>query len=170
MSERLQARCVGCVRKIYDRNSSAGLQRGPGRFTMCFIVNGRTEIQQVQDLEIYIRDLEPGAVSGWLENHLDELELDDGQVTSVIKGVARYEGERLRLSLYPGAFGKRFTSLVIEGPRVPWNSDLDCARSAWRAMDTEIRCSPGDWKEGEPVDDEKWWRLDHRGEQQVVWN
>ncbi len=88
----------------------------------------------------------------------------------VIKGFARFEGERLRISLYPGAFGKRFTSVVIEGPRVPWNSDLDCARSAWRAMDTEIRCSPGDWKEGEPVEDEKWWRLDHRGEQQVVWN
>ena len=31
----------------------------------------------MQDLEIYIRDLEPGAVSGWLENHLEELELDE---------------------------------------------------------------------------------------------
>jgi len=128
------------------------------------------EIQRVQDLEIYIRDLEPGAVSGWLENHVDQLELNDSDVASVIKGFARYEGDRVRISLYPGAFGKRFTSLVIEGPRVPWNSDLGCARSAWRAMDTEIRCSPGDWKEGEPVEDEKWWRLDHRGEQQVVWN
>jgi hypothetical protein len=37
-------------------------------------------------------------------------------------------------------------------------------------MDTEIRCSPGDWKEGDPVEDDKWWRLDHRGEQLVVWN
>jgi hypothetical protein len=37
-------------------------------------------------------------------------------------------------------------------------------------MDTEIRCSPGDWKEGEPVEDEKWWRLDQRGEQLAVWN
>ena len=68
----------------------------------------------MQDLEIYIRDLEPGAVSGWLENHLEELELDDVEVTGVIKGFARFEGERLRISLYPGAFGKRFTSLVIE--------------------------------------------------------
>lgn len=73
----------------------------------------------MQDLEIYIRDLEPGAVSGWLVNHLDELELEDGEVTRVIKGVARYKSERLRISLYPGAFGKRFTSLVIEGTRVP---------------------------------------------------
>lgn len=124
----------------------------------------------MQDLEIYIRDLEAGAVSHWLENHLENLELDDSEVSSVSKGFGSYEGGRLRISLYPGAFGKRFTCLVIEGDQLPWSTDLDCARSAWRLMDTEIRCSPGDWKEGEPVEDEKWWRLDHRGEQQVVWN
>lgn len=124
----------------------------------------------MQDLEIYIRDLAPGAVSGWLENHLQQLELDDSSCASVIKGFARCQGESLRIALYPGAFGKRFTSLVIEGPRLPWSTDLDCARSAWSAMDSEIRCSPGDWQEGEPVDGQKWWRLDHRGEQQVVWN
>jgi len=124
----------------------------------------------VQDLEIYIRDLAEGAVSQWLANHLDSIELDDSQVTAVVKGHALYEGRRLRITMYPGAFGKRFTSLVLEGESLPWNSDLDCARSAWRVMETEIRCSPGDWKEGEPVTEEKWWRLDHRGEQQVVWN
>ncbi|AOY88225.1 hypothetical protein BKP64_08635 [Marinobacter salinus] len=124
----------------------------------------------MQDLEIYIRDLPAGAVSRWLGSHLDNLELEDGVTSSFVKGAGVYEGERLRISLYPGAFGKRFTSVVIEGAKLPWNTDLDCARSAWRSMDTEIRCSPGDWKEGEPVEDEKWWRLDHRGEQQVVWN
>ncbi len=124
----------------------------------------------MQDLEIYIRDLAEGAVSQWLAVHLDHLELDDSQVTGVVKGHATYEGRRLRITMYPGAFGKRFTSLVLEGESLPWNTDLDCARSAWRALETEIRCSPGDWKEGEPVADEKWWRLDHRGEHQVVWN
>lgn len=124
----------------------------------------------MQDLEIYIRDLKPGAVSGWLEGQLDQLQLDDSDVSSVMKGTAIYSGERLRITLYPGAFGKRFTSLVMEGERLPWNTDLECARSAWRAVETEVRCSPGDWKEGEPVEEDKWWRLDHRGEQQVVWN
>ena len=124
----------------------------------------------MQDLEIYIRDLAEGTVSQWLTGHLDSLELDDSQVTSVIKGHALCAGNRLRISLYPGAFGKRFTCLVMEGESLPWHTDLECARSAWRSMDTEIRCSPGDWKEGEPVADEKWWRLDHRGENLVVWN
>lgn len=124
----------------------------------------------MQDLEIYICDLPPGAVSQWLSCHLDRLEFDDSQVLSVIKGTAWYEGKRLSIVLYPRAFGKRFASLLIEGEQLPWNTDLDCARSAWRAIDTEIRCSPGDWKEGEPVEEDKWWRLDQRGEQQVVWN
>lgn len=124
----------------------------------------------MQDLEIYIRDLAEGAVSQWLGSHLDNLELGDSQVTSVIKGHALCGGKRLRISLYPGAFGKRFTCLVMEGESLPWHTDLECARSAWRSMDTEIRCSPGEWKEGEPVTDEKWWRLDNRGENLVVWN
>ncbi len=124
----------------------------------------------MQDLEIYIRDLKPGAVFGWLEGQLDQLQLDDSDVASVMKGTAVYDGAKLRITLYPGAFGKRFTSLLLEGDRLPWGSDLECARSAWRAVETEIRCSPGDWKEGEPVDEDKWWRLDHRGEHQVVWN
>ncbi|KEF32947.1 hypothetical protein D777_00509 [Marinobacter nitratireducens] len=101
---------------------------------------------------------------------MDELELDDSDVSSVMKGSALYDGTRIRITLYPGAFGKRYTSLVIEGDALPWNSDLDCARSAWRSMDTEIRCSSGEWQEGQPVEDEKWWRLDKRGEQLVVWN
>jgi len=124
----------------------------------------------VQDLEIYIRDLEAGAVFGFLSSHLEGLELNDGDVSKVVKGSARYSGEHVRISLYPGAFGKRFTCLLLEGGELPWNSDLDCARSAWQAINTEIRCSPGDWKEGDPVEEEKWWRLDDRGEQKVVWN
>jgi len=124
----------------------------------------------VQDLEIYIRDLQAGAVSAWLAGQLDELELDDTDPSSVIRGRATFSGEGLRISLYPGAFGKRFASLVIEGEALPWNSDLDCARSAWRAMAGEVRCSIGSWEEGDPVEGNKWWRLDDRGEQEVVWN
>ncbi|MEX2474986.1 hypothetical protein [Marinobacter sp.] len=125
----------------------------------------------MRDLEIYIRDLKSLAVSEWLANHLDQLELDDEQVDNrAIKGVGRYLNAPVRVILYPGAFGKRFTCLVLEGESLPWGADLDCARSAWRAMGTEVRCSPGDWKEGEPVADEKWWRLDDRGEQLVVWH
>ena len=125
----------------------------------------------MRDLEIYIRDLTSLATSEWLSNHLDQLDLDDGQVEAgAIKGVGRYLDTVVRVSLYPGAFGKRFTCLVLEGESLPWNTDLECARSAWRAMDTEVRCSPGDWTEGEPVEDEKWWRLDSRGEHRVAWN
>ncbi|GGE80188.1 hypothetical protein GCM10011533_35780 [Streptosporangium jomthongense] len=124
----------------------------------------------MQDLEIYIRDLKAGAVCRWLESQVEQLTLDDSDVSRVMKGTAGFGGSHLNITLYPQAFGKRYTSLIIEGEQLPWNSDLECARSAWRELDTEIRCSPGEWKEGEPVDNEKWWRLDSRGEQLVVWN
>lgn len=125
----------------------------------------------MQDLEVYIRDLAPEQVSGWLGQHLDDLALDDAALPKqVVKGSGRYYGSLVRISVYPEAMGKRFSCIVLEGTELPWNSDLDCARSAWRSLDTEVRCSPGDWKEGDPVEDEKWWRIDHRGENLVVWN
>lgn len=125
----------------------------------------------MQDLEIYVRDLEPGQLSGWLGQQLDELTLADDELTGkALKGRGRYRGGSVTISVYPGAFGKRYTSVILEGDDLPWAADLECARSAWRMLETEIRCSTGDWKEGDPVEDEKWWRLDERGEQQVVWN
>lgn len=124
----------------------------------------------MEDLEIYIRDLEAGAVSRWLSDHLDRVALDDAVITAALKGHASYNGSALALSLYPGAAGKRFTCLVIEGPKLPWASDLECARSAWRTLGGELRCSPGSWTEGDVTEEEKWWRIDERGEQQAVWN
>lgn len=125
----------------------------------------------MQDLEIYIRDLAPGQLSAWLANHLDQLSLEDGDPSvAAMKGEGLYLEHRVRISVYAGAHGKRYSCLVLEGKDLPWSSDLECARSAWRSLETEIRCSQSEWQEGDPVEDEKWWRLDERGEQLAVWN
>jgi len=124
------------------------------------------------DLEIYIRDVDIAALEQWLSNALDELQVTREQSASsgVWKARGLFSGTALSVTLYPQAFGKRFASLVIEGGGLPWDSDLACARAAWEALGTEIRCSPGEWQEGDPVEDEKWWRLDERGEQLAAWN
>lgn len=125
----------------------------------------------MQDLEIYVRDLQPGMISDWLTTHLESLNLPDTEPGGrPLKGKGQYKGHTVRISLYPGAFGKRYTSVVLEAETLPWDTDLDCARSAWGSVQTEIRCSQGEWQEGDPVEEEKWWRLDDRGEQLVVWN
>jgi len=125
----------------------------------------------LRDLEIYIRDIDPAAVTAWLSDHIDNLEVAATSANDKpVKGQGFYLGSGVRISVYPGAGGKRYASLMIEGDELPWSSDLECGRSAWQAMSREIRCSPGDWKEGEPVQDEKWWRIDERGEQLAVWN
>lgn len=122
------------------------------------------------DLEIYIRELSDEPITAWLAESLDDLALAAVGSNGVRKGKGFYDGYPVRVTLYPGAFSKHFTSVVLEGEELPWRTDLDCARNAWRHLDTEVRCSPGDWQEGDPVEDEKWWRIDDRGEQKVVWN
>jgi hypothetical protein len=124
----------------------------------------------VQDLEIYIRDLEPFQLSRWLGDHLDDLKLDDSDVGKTLKGQGFHDETRIGVSVYPAAFGKRYTCLILEGEALPWSSDLECGRSAWAAIEREIRCSCGEWQEGDPVEGEKWWRVDGRGENQVTWN
>lgn len=125
----------------------------------------------MQDLEIYIRDLEPGQLNHWLCLHLDTLDLDDGVTDAgAFKGLGHFRDLPVRISVYPKANGKRYTCVVLEGDELPWNDDLECARSAWRALDNEVRCSPGGWQEGDSLEEDKWWRIDPRGEMLVVWN
>lgn len=127
----------------------------------------------MQDLEIYVRDLDPARLTLWLEANFDQLLVPltpFGNKPGLYKGEGRYADSLVRISVYADAFGKHFSSVVMEGESLPWKTDLDCARSAWRNLDTEIRCSQGEWQEGDPVQEEKWWRLDDRGEQLVVWN
>lgn len=122
------------------------------------------------DLEIYIRGLTESGLKAWLAKELDHIELEPIGVKGVLKGKGRLQGVPVRISVYPEAFSKHFSSVVLEGEALPWDTDIECARSAWGALAVEVRCSPGDWKEGDPVEDEKWWRIDERGEQKVVWN
>lgn len=127
----------------------------------------------MQDLEIYVRDLDPARLTVWLEANVDQLLVPltpFGNKPGLYKGEGRYRDHLIRISVYAEAFGKRFSSVVLEGESLPWTTDLDCARSAWRTLETELRCSQGEWQEGDPVQEEKWWRLDSRGEQLVVWN
>ncbi|MDC0664192.1 hypothetical protein [Marinobacter sp. SS21] len=125
----------------------------------------------MQDLEIYIRDLGPSQLSAWLRQQVDALQLDDSELAeAVLKGQGEYLGQPIRVSVYPQAMGKRYACVVLEGEKLPWSQDLEFARNAWRALDTEVRCSPGQWQEGDPVEDDKWWRIDQRGEQLVAWN
>lgn len=74
----------------------------------------------MRDLEIYIRDLESSAVSSWLASHLDDIELrDDPLGDRAVKGSAHYRAHRVRINLYPGAGGKRYTSVILEGEDLP---------------------------------------------------
>ncbi|OEY68028.1 hypothetical protein BG841_11505 [Marinobacter sp. X15-166B] len=123
----------------------------------------------MQDLEIYVRDLETEDLIKWLAGHFEQVEVSS-DTDRAIKGRAVYQGDPVQLSVYRGVMGKRYSSVVLEGATLPWETDLSCARSAYHGLAVEIRCSAGEWKEGDAVEDDKWWRVDARGEQLVVWN
>ncbi|MDX5298015.1 MAG: hypothetical protein LPK85_03590 [Gammaproteobacteria bacterium] len=121
------------------------------------------------DIEIYIKDAVLDHIQNWLSQYFDGLELRPMAHGHGWTGSALHDGMPIPISLFSEAAGKRYSCLVFDSNRTPWGSDLECARSAWQHLHTEIRCSTGGWQEGEDEEGGRWWRLDEQGEGQVNW-
>lgn len=122
------------------------------------------------DIEIYIKDASLEAIQFWLEQHFSEVSLRSMASGHGWIGSVEAENQRIPVSIFNEAAGKRYSCLVFDTNHTPWQNDLDCARSAWQSLRTEIRCSAAGWQEGDDVENERWWRLDERGEAEVSWN
>ncbi|MCP5207393.1 MAG: hypothetical protein H7A01_09350 [Hahellaceae bacterium] len=122
------------------------------------------------DIEIYIKDCTIDVIKEWLETRLGPVTLiKQGKNIQLFK--CSYESKVLIIEVLAEAVGKRFTCVWFQSSDTPWNTDLECARDAFAALNTEIRCSEGNWSEEEAVPEQQlWWRITADGEKQVVWN
>ncbi|MFE8073209.1 hypothetical protein QQM79_19275 [Marinobacteraceae bacterium S3BR75-40.1] len=122
------------------------------------------------DIEIYIRDVDIEALKQWLEQRFDAVDLSPLDNNAGYKGAVVSGDHRVPVSLFFRAGGNRYSSLTFDSSHTPWETDLACAREAFEALGTEIRCSTGEWQEGMPEENEYWWRIDARGEKKARWN
>ncbi|MGB1090558.1 MAG: hypothetical protein ACPGYX_00435, partial [Oceanobacter sp.] len=115
------------------------------------------------DLEIYILKPEPDEVKKWLEENLGELinaEEDGNHI--------RWKHEDSVIVLTLKADGN-FASLWFKKNTTQWLTDLECARSAHIALDTEIRCSVAEWSESTKDEQPAWVKLTRGIEKSFDW-
>lgn len=122
----------------------------------------------MNDIEIYLKDPDPGAVQTWLEGQFERVQLRAGNNGKAHTGHAELNGRTVPVKLFLRAVGA-YASLVFDGPASPWEDDLSCARSAHQALGVEVRCAAAAWQEGDEVQDELWWSLTDKGEHQIQW-
>lgn len=120
---------------------------------------------QLPDLEIYIMKANPEAVHSWLAS------LFKVEIIKSAAGHHHYRCNDMDVFLNEGA-EKNFASLWFKQNDTTWHTDLELARAAHSALETEIRCSAEGWKEGDEstASDNGWIKLNKGQEKSFEWH
>lgn len=116
------------------------------------------------DIEIYLKDTDHQAVAAWLAQRLGEVTPWQPQGRTL-----KCQAGKIPITWLPKACGS-WHSLLLESAETPWPDDLCCAREAYTALHTEVRCAAGGWQE--TADDESaaiWISISTRGEHPIQW-
>ena len=120
-----------------------------------------------QDIEIYIKGRACDDIKQWLGSIFEAIELNQQAGDS-------YSGNALLNQTSPACellvlenAVKGFTSLWFKQNHTPWDSDIDCARSAYQYLHREVRATTGSWREG--AEEDLFCRIDARGETTIDW-
>lgn len=116
------------------------------------------------DLEIYILKPDPAAIESWLTGALGSLEKSTSDAD-----FHRWTFEDCLIVLTRKADGN-FGSLWFKQNPTHWTSDLECARSAHSALNTEIRCAATVWSEQQSSSSPNWIKLTRGEEKPFHWD
>ena len=120
------------------------------------------------DLEIYAKDITFKDVDDWLIATFKDVERKD---TVKKKSEARsyWTVDGADIIVFGNALGN-YSSIWFKQNNTPWDTDLDCARDAAKALNTQIRCSNSGWEEGQGPETQ-WWRVTtEEGEMLIEWD
>ncbi len=119
------------------------------------------------DIEIYIKNCALQQIVDWLEAHCEQLLI--GKKTGDINHyTAVFTTGKVPVLIHEKVVGKAWSSVWFDGDCTPWQTDLDCARAAAAALNTQIRCIASGWQEGD--DPDEWWKVENGETSQIQWH
>lgn len=124
-----------------------------------------SETPQHPDIEIYIKQRPISAIESWLGT-LGELSQAFSQ-GAVHEYTLTVSGVQIPVMVHEKVAGKAWTSIWFKSDQTPWAVDLDCARVAAVALDTQVRCIASGWNTGD--DPDEWWKIDQDEETLIQW-
>lgn len=116
------------------------------------------------DLEIYVLKSPADNVRQWLADTLGAVEVvksGKGSHHWRVAGMDVFYNEQVEAN---------FSCLWFKQNQTPWSNDLECARSAHAALETEIRCAAVQWAESENDDQPGWVKITRGQEKPFDWN
>ncbi|MBW6390464.1 MAG: hypothetical protein LPK08_08485 [Halomonas sp.] len=116
------------------------------------------------DIEIYLRQPQPGAIDAWLGETLDAAPLR-GAGRGKWQTRGHHEGHEVPVLLVEKA-ADGFASLWFDSSHTPWLRDCDCARDAAARLGCEVRCSLGGWQPGD--DPDRFWQVLPDGSENAI--
>ncbi|WP_163835030.1 hypothetical protein [Spartinivicinus ruber] len=120
------------------------------------------------DIEVYIKTTDLEAILNWLEKHFDNLTATNSHGRS-----HHYFGmvgpHAVPILIVEKASGRHFSSVWFNSSESPWETDIDCAHDAYKALNIEVRCNGNFWEEGKNNENE-WWQINGAGEGPVIWH
>ena len=122
--------------------------------------------ERFPDIEIYIHQTTADDVQAWLESALG---VQIFRKTAEY-WIATYNNARLDIVFNPEV-KKDFASLWFKQNATPWPTDLDCAKAANQALNSEVRCSTNGWIDETDDDafDDIWFKV-YKGQiKKVIW-
>lgn len=120
---------------------------------------------QQSDIEIYVADLLIESLETWLVTLFNPI-TEENCSGRAIKYRTSYQGEEFAIVIVNNA-AHNFSSVWFNSPNLPWTTDIECAKCAYKYFKTEIRCVESGWQEGQ--DPDQWYSISAKGERMIVW-
>lgn len=119
------------------------------------------------DIEIYIKNCSLQQIEGWLNSCADALIVGkkSGEISHY---TAVFAAAKIPVMIHEKVVGKAWCSVWFDGDATPWATDLECARAASAALNTQIRCIASGWQEGD--DPDEWWKVENGETSQIQWH
>ena len=113
-------------------------------------------MERYPDIEIYAKDITFKQVEEWLDQHFTSIERKN-VVTKKSEARLHLLIDGSEVLVFGNAIGK-YSSIWFKQNNSPWDTDIDCAHEACKALNTQIRCSNSGWEEGQGPESQ-WWRV-----------
>ncbi|WP_062267582.1 hypothetical protein [Endozoicomonas arenosclerae] len=122
-------------------------------------------MNNVEDIEIYVKDLSLEIIQKWLKAHFDDVEvLSTGK--NVNDFLLHSNDGATPVMIVTNAVGKAWTSIWFKANKTPWEDDMACARSLNNFGKCRVRANAAPWSDGEDMDE--WWQMTETGEESTV--
>ncbi|HJN50461.1 MAG: hypothetical protein QGI68_11640 [Pseudomonadales bacterium] len=120
------------------------------------------------DIEIYLLSKGLSDIVEWLKKRfvllLPDTEAKGNSTTHHL--LAKTDTATIRIIIVEKVLDG-YSSVLFDSPNTPWESDLDCARDAFRHLRVEVRCCAGSWSPEQNPDE--WLSICQEGESVITW-